>query len=218
MNKKSVRRKYNLTDAQLVAISQEKAAFMLRDLTSFAAYGITANDVEALRADAAAFADLESDGEIVAEISEANAVKNKKRKALFVAIKGVMVRVGNVFASGTAEYAAFGTARLSRQTDAQFIATAKVVAKQARAHSGALAVTGLTTAMVDDIDVLAQELEVLLIDLKLKKSDRELLREVRVTAGNALYAKLISYAKTGRNIWEAVYAAKCNDYVVCKRK
>jgi hypothetical protein len=50
--------------------------------------------------------------------------------------------------------------------------------------------------------------------MKIKIGDRDVMQEERVELANSIYAKLVSYTTTGRNIWSTTNVAKYNDYLV----
>jgi hypothetical protein len=54
----------------------------------------------------------------------------------------------------------------------------------------------------------------LIVDLKIKIGERDIVQEDRVEAGNAIYKTLMQYTATGLSIWETTDVAKYNDYVV----
>jgi hypothetical protein len=68
--------------------------------------------------------------------------------------------------------------------------------------------------MLTAITTLCNEFEALIIDLKIKIGERDIIQEDRVEAGNTIYKTLIQYTTTGLSIWETSDVAKYNDYVV----
>ena len=50
--------------------------------------------------------------------------------------------------------------------------------------------------------------------MKIKIGDRDVMQEDRVEHANSIYAKLVSFTNTGRNIWSTSNVAKYNDYVI----
>ena len=77
-----------------------------------------------------------------------------------------------------------------------------------------LTADGLTAAMLTALITLANELETLIIDQKIKIADRDIIQEDRVEAGNASYTSLVNFTNAGRNIWETSDVAKYNDYLI----
>ena len=54
----------------------------------------------------------------------------------------------------------------------------------------------------------------LIIDMKIKIGERDILQENRVETANAIYATLVNYTKAGQSIWSSRNVAKYNDYVL----
>lgn len=77
-----------------------------------------------------------------------------------------------------------------------------------------LTADGLTAAMLTALITLANQLETLIIDQKIKIADRDIIQEDRVEAGNASYTSLVNFTNAGRNIWETSDVAKYNDYLI----
>ena len=147
-------------------------------------------------------------------MTNATALKEAKAEQLRVVIRSVMTRAEQKYVLGSPKHNKFGTADLSRQPDAELLITAKRVVRAGTIYLTDLAATGLTAAVLANVTTLTGELETLLLDLKMKIGDRDILQEDRVEAGNALYATLSTYTNTGQTIWEATDVAKYNDYVI----
>ncbi len=68
--------------------------------------------------------------------------------------------------------------------------------------------------MLTALITLANQLETLIIDQKIKIADRDIIQEDRVEAGNVIYTSLINFTNAGRNIWETSDVSKYNDYLI----
>jgi hypothetical protein len=68
--------------------------------------------------------------------------------------------------------------------------------------------------MLTAITTLCNEFEALIIDLKIKIGERDIVQEDRVEAGNIIYKTLSQYTTMGLSIWETSDVAKYNDYVI----
>lgn len=64
------------------------------------------------------------------------------------------------------------------------------------------------------ITKLSSEFNDLIITKELKVGARDIQQEDRVEAGNAIYTTLVSYTKTGQDIWVSKDLAKYNDYEI----
>lgn len=214
MKKTSVVRLYNFSDANLVTTTKEKIAFMRRDVTAFTPFGITATLVTSLETATNTFSNTITDIEAVNNQTQVTANKEAKADQLRVAIRTVMARVELQFGASSAKYKKFGTEKLSQQSDADLLITGKRVVRVGTEFLTALAANGLTAAMLTAITTLCNEFEALIIDLKLKIGERDIMQEDRVEAGNTIYKTLVQYASIGLSIWETTDVAKYNDYVI----
>lgn len=214
MKKPTVSRLYKFSDATLVTTAKEKIAFMRRDVAAFTPFGITATLVTSLETATNAFLNTITDIEAVNNQTQVTANKDAKADQLRVAIRAVMARVELQFGVDSAKYKKFGTEALSKQTDADLLITGKRVVRVGTEFLTALAANGLTAAMLTAITTLCTEFEALIIDLKIKIGERDIMQEDLVEAGNAIYKTLVKYTTIGLGIWETSDVAKYNDYVI----
>jgi hypothetical protein len=125
-----------------------------------------------------------------------------------------MARAELKYGTSSAKYEKFGTKTLSQQSDSELLVTTRTVVRVGTSLLTELTANGLTAAMLTALTTLANELETLIIDQKIKIADRDIIQEDRVEAGNAIYTSLINFTNTGRNIWETNDVAKYNDYLI----
>jgi hypothetical protein len=214
MKKPSVVRLYNFSDATLVTKGKEKIAFMRRDTAAFTPFGVTAPQVSSLETAINAFSNTITDIEAVNNQTGVTAAKDAKADQLRVAIRAIMARAELKYGAANAKYKKFGTEALSQQSDSDLLITGKRVVRVGTEFLAELSPNGLTAAMLTGITTLCNEFEFLIIDLKIKIGERDIIQEDRVEAGNAIYKTLIQYTTMGLSIWETTDVAKYNDYVV----
>jgi hypothetical protein len=214
MKKQSVVRLYRFSDATLVTKGKEKIAFMRRDAAAFTPFGVTAPQVTSLETAINVFSNTITDIEAVSNQTGVTANKNIKADQLRVAIRTVMARAELKYGPNSAKYKKFGTEALSQQSDSDLLITGKRVVRVGTEFLTDLTPNGLTVAMLTAITTLCNEFEALIIDLKIKIGDRDIIQEDRVEAGNIIYKTLLQYTTMGLSIWETSDVAKYNDYVV----
>ena len=214
MKKKEVVRVFNFSDAVLVTKGKEKVAFMRRDAVAFAQFGIQETSINQLASSLEAFADGITDVEAVGDQTTITALKDAKAEEVRVAIRAIMTRVELQFGVNTSTYRKFGTEALAQQPDADLLITGRRVVRVGNTLLSALAAKGVTPALLTQLTTLCLDFENLIIDMKIKIGERDVLQEERVEMANAIYTTLASYAKTGQNIWETSNVAKYNDYVI----
>jgi hypothetical protein len=214
MKKKETIRLFNFSDAVLVTKGKEKIAFMRRDASEFEKFGILKENLTQLENNINLFSDAYTDVEALNDQTEITKLKDQKAEELRVAIRAIMSRVELKFGIGTSKYAKFGTETLSRQTDADLYITGRRVVRTANTLLTELTEKGVTQDMIANVSLLCSELENLIIDMKMKIGDRDVIQEERVEAANAIYTTLVSYTNTGQSIWNTSSVAKYNDYVL----
>jgi hypothetical protein len=214
MKKKEAIRLFNFSDAVLITKAQEKISFMRRDSDDFEAYGILNPHLTALETSVADFSDSITDIEALNSKMEMTTSKNVKAEELRVAIRAVMSRVQLKYGVHTAKYRKFGTDTLSLQSDSDLLITGKRVVRVGNEFLGELAENGLTEQMLTDISGLIHDFEMLIIDMKIKIGERDILQENRVETANAIYATLVNYTNAGQSIWTSRNVAKYNDYIL----
>lgn len=214
MKKNEVTRLYNFSDAQLVAIGNEKIAFMRRDLADFAFFGLGEPQFTALETKIDAFSNLVTDIESASNQVQITEEKDAKAEELKMAIRSVMTRVAQKNGEKSSRYKNYGVDALSKQSDADLIITAKRVVRVGTNNLDDLASVGLTMGLLENISNINTQFETLLIDQKLKIGERDIEQEDRVEAGNVIYTDLVTYTKTGQDIWVSKEVAKYNDYVI----
>lgn len=214
MKKKEVVRVFNFSDAVLVTKTKEKIAFMQRDLAEFVQYGITQADVTALLNSIDAFSESITDVEILSDQTGVTSLKDSKAESLREAIRSIMTRVALKFGTESSKYKKFGTDALARQTDADLFITGKRIVRVGNMFLTELTEKGVTPAMLLNITTLCNDFEDLIIDMKIKMGDRDVMQEERVEVANSIYNILVSYTNTGQSIWTTTNVAKYNDYVL----
>jgi hypothetical protein len=214
MKKTSVVRLYRFSDATLVTTGKEKIAFMRRDAAAFTPFGITAAQVTSLETAINIFSNSITDIETVSNQTGVTTNKDAKADQLRMAIRTVMARAELKYGTDSAKYKKFGTDALARQTDSDLLITGKRVVRVGTEFLADLTPNGLTAAMLASITTLCNEFESLIIDLKMKIGERDIMQEDRVEAGNIIYKTLVQYTTMGLSIWETSDVAKYNDYVI----
>lgn len=214
MKKPSVVRLYNFSDATLVTTGKEKIAFMRRDAAAFTPFGVTTALVTSLETAINVFSNTITDIESVSNQTGVTTNKNAKADQLRMAIRTVMARAELKYGTYSAKYKKFGTEALARQSDSDLLITGKRVVRVGTEFLTDLTANGLTAAMLAAIAALCNEFETLIIDLKIKIGERDIMQEDRVEAGNIIYKTLVQYTTMGLSIWETSDVAKYNDYVI----
>ena len=213
--KKEVVRDYKMPDSELEAKCKQNISNMRRDEAEFKTRNITeANDIAPFEKETDNFSNLPTDIELLGLQMDATNIKNITAIDLRNKINVVMNGVGRKFGTHSAKYARFGVKNLSKLNDDELLKCGKRVARVATSYLKDLASVGITSATVGELTGVVNDFDNQLHDQADAINDRDIAAEQRVEAGNALYAKLMIFANTGKNIWENTSEAKYNDYVI----
>ena len=212
---KLLERNYNMPDPALKFKCDDVLDSMDRDIAEFSLRGFTPAKKTEFENQILAFDALPTDNEMEAlkEIQTAN--KNDKREILTTQINTILTMVENVFGYDSPEYNYFTEdASLSRLNDSELYWLAKDVIRGGTRFMAELAPEGLTPALIADLEAARDDYDAAMIDLHKAEKERSLAANTRVRAGNELYALLVKYCNTGKDIWYDVDEAKYNDYVL----
>lgn len=213
-------RNYNLTDLQLIQVSDQLINVAQEDLTDLIPYGITPAMLQKTRQKRDNFLDLESDIVWRGRLKSITQQKAKARKQLHKAIKDLMLHVSIKIGNNSPEYQHFGTANLARQTDHQLLRTAKTVISTANEYQSLLNLP--TDAMsqpilCDHINQYLRLFEEKIDDQQNAIRHRDFATQSRCRLGNSIYHDLAIIAKVGKAIF-AEDPAHANDYRLIPKK
>lgn len=210
-----MKRKYRVTDGDLITISNRVLNAANRDITEMSAYGIDAAklaDVEAMISD---FMDLPTDPELSGLMQEKTAEKNNLRKeATRHVLKEIMQRVEMEFGLNSPTYARFKVGKIHNASDGDFLRMLGRIFRLSGELQSDLAGRGLTEPMILAIEDYENGFHQALKDQDKAIDDRDQAVETRITQGNAVYEELVTIADLGKRLWADESEAKYNDYVL----
>lgn len=214
MKKPFVRRKYRLTDAVLKQKADEIAALVERDREEFADRGYD-NDAKVAFAHAI---QLVSDQSLDVTLKSSKmiftSIKRANRTALEKTMRIIFTMAANKFGKNSAKYRAFGEANISKQKDSDIVRSYKMIAIAAQENLAVLTSEGLTQEKIDTLNAQGIALDESIDAVAIGIFDRDIATERRITLLNALYALVIKYARTGKEIFYEISEAKYNDYII----
>ena len=210
-----LKRTYKTSDGGLVEITQRMLTGANRDILKLNDYAYTQAMLDAIDAKKIAFAGLPTDVELSSMIVEATKAKNDKRTAATeYVMTEVMARVKLKYVDEqNAVYKRFGVSNIYNETDGNFLILLYRVHRQANALQPTLG-QGLTVAIVAQVETLAGEFLALWKAQDAAIDDRDLAVQMRVEAGNSLYADVAKLGGLGKRLWWNKDESKYNDYVM----
>ena len=210
----NVQRNYNLTDAELCMFTSNLCNFLTRDLLDFAAFGVTALKIAALKALGDAFEVFPTDGSLVGDVMITTENKNALREQVLAEIKSLAVRVEAKWGISSGKYRRLDLRNPSQMSDDALLIAAHTVHTKLTDYLPDLADSGLTQDILDDFEELIENFEL----AKNAQADMVAVRDEktieRINNGNEIYALVATYCNFGKILYEKTNPAKYNDYVI----
>lgn len=214
MSRKEETRKYKMSDADLIQLTDSVADSADRDSTQLTAYGVDASTLTAIGAARDAFANEPTDYLLSGLMGIATNTKNAKREELTLMIRQVSDRARIKYGENSQEFKAFGVFMLTKQTDNELYRMGKSSATAATQFLASLASEGVTEAMITDLDTLTTEFDQLIDDKNRAVRNRDIAVDNRIRLGNEVYALLVNLAAKGKLCWADINEAYYNDYIL----
>lgn len=208
------RRKYKMSDADLIQLTDSIQDSADRDSVALAQFGVDAGTLTALGTARNTFANGLSDHYLSAKMVIATQNKNAKKEVIQLAIKKISDRAKIKYGDQDGRYKLFGVSMISKQSDNDLYRMAKLVIIAGTEQLADLASEGLTEQMITDLETANNEFDIL-IDLKNRAvRNRDAAVDERIKQGNEVYALLTNLAAKGKLCWEDNNEALYNDYVL----
>ncbi len=214
MKKKPLRLKFSIALTEFYTFAMGKVGFMKRDLAEFVKFGITEEKLNAQKDLLAAFSEIPTDDELLGAQVTATQEKDAIADQLRNSISAIMTRVENKFGFHSGTYRKFGISGVSDLDGGALSYSARRVHRVAQSLQTELQSEGLTTEMLDGLNVLLDSYNQALSNQEDAMADRDIATEQRIGKANEIYDLLVKYCDTGKKIWESRNEAKYNDYII----
>ena len=211
----TLKRTYKTSDGGLIEMAQRMLLGANRDILKLNEYAYTQAMLDAIEAKRIAFAGLPTDVELSGQLGGATqAKKDKRTEATEYVMVEIMARIKLKFEDEQhPAYKRFAVNHIYNETDGNFLMLLFRVHRQAAALQPTLGY-GLTPAIVAQVETLANEFLNLWIAQDAAIDDRDLAVQMRVEAGNSLYADVAKLGGLGKRLWWNKDESKYNDYVM----
>jgi hypothetical protein len=203
-----------MTFPELYAESRKKLLAMRRDESEFAAFNVTAADIDAFEDLIGEFMNLSDDEEMLNQISIATDNKDAVREEIYVKLRDLRARAKVVYAADKAKFKTFTVANMTLLNDEELLFGSRAAAVNAREDLTELAAAGLTAAMIDALDAKNDEFEKAMQAKQAAVAAREAETATRTKKFNELYSLLTKYCGIGKAIWGDRSEAHYNDYLI----
>jgi len=214
MKKKIITPDFRFPYSYLKQLADETVSLIERDKEEFADRGYTPDKKKAFTSAIESFEDFPTDEQFNAMRVEAGTVRDTTRTAVETQSRTILLAARNVFGETSAKYREFGNADLTRQTDADLVRTTKSIVKVSTKYLSDLEQEGITVGKIAKLEVSRTQFDNAIDAQKTAVSNRDNATEQRIILGNALYALVVKYNDTGKDIWATKSESRYNDYVI----
>ncbi|MBI1289027.1 MAG: hypothetical protein GC178_15775 [Flavobacteriales bacterium] len=214
MKKEEPKKDFNFSYAALEQLGDKADDLMERDAAELLEYGVDATYRSDLAAKTEAMKNYPTDEELQGVASEATENKDAAADALKVGVRGMMVRVKQVFKVGSAKYKRFGTGGLDKLVDNELVRCGRRVSRMATQYLTELAPKGVDADMIAALDQLVVALDDAIDAQDAAIRARNVGTQERATIGNDLYANIVELFDFGKDHWYTLNEAKYNDYII----
>lgn len=211
---KPLKRKYHMSDGQLLDLSAQITVAGDRDLADLATFGVTQTTLDNIESKTTAFVNHPLDEYYAGLLMEAVADREAKLAAMHEVAKGIVQRGHTVWGEDFTNTKKFGYDGFAKKSPAEKVMAAKTTHKVGTDYLAELAAAGLTQLILDDLATKVTAAGGSIIAKTSRVSERDEGTKQRIVLGNALYDALVSLASIGKNKWENVDESKYNDYVI----
>jgi hypothetical protein len=212
---KQIKRKYDLTDPELILECQDVLDSIERDIDEFTEWGFTPAKKDQFEAAISAFESMNSDNYLLGQQEIATGSKNKVRASAEKKISQVLSAVENVWGISSVEYDLFTEDKAqSQMSDSDMLRFIDDFADMVEDHLADLSGEGITTDTVDALRTLYEQFRKALKTQRKAIKERNSGNNARIKKGNELHALLSKHCNTGKKIWYGVDESKYNDYLI----
>lgn len=214
MKKQEPKTDFNFAYSDLEQLGDKALDLIDRDAAELLSYGVDATYRTEVETMIDALKNYPTDEELQGAASVATSEKDVAADELKVGIRGMMVRVKQVFGIDSPTYARFGTKGMDEMTDNDLVRCGRRVSRMATNYLTELAPKGVDAAMITALDVLTEALDDAIDRQDAAVRSRNSATQERVGIANTLYAKVVELFDFGKDHWFTRNEAKYNDYVI----
>ncbi len=208
----------------LLVLGPEKVAYTRRpeDAEALAKRGWSPERISAVEDQFSALGKLPTDTELEQGVRKVEEKKDKLRETTTTLIQTALGKVNQVYHDESAQYRAFGSAKLYKSGDSGFAVVCEQVSRAGQlmlaegsdAEQAEYAAAGLTPAEFIAIGTNGDEFRHLLVDIRAAQAKRDLGTQRRLELANPAYRQLAELCEVSKNIFIATDEARYNDYLI----
>jgi hypothetical protein len=214
MESKETLPNFKFSFAELMQLGDKGVQLIAQDTAILLNYGVDGAYKTGLEAKIQALKDFKTDEELEGAIKNLTEIKDQLADTVKVGIRSVMVRVKQVFAENTGNYARFGTKGMDQMNNVDLVKCGYRVVRLATEFLAQLAPKGLTQPMITALETAVKEFDTGYDAQQDAKRKRISVTSDRVKLGNEVYAMLTELFDYGKDYWVSRDAARYKDYII----
>ncbi len=211
-------RNYSMSDAELIEVATDLVILLTRDQAELAGRGITPATIAALTAQKDAFAAIPTNEYMHTFIDVAIADREAKFAEVQILVEDMRTMMEIVFGEKSQLYKDAGFFGVFSVKDSTFIERLEDIAETAEDHLAALAVEGLTQAMIDELRAKTADLFAAMTAVRSAERNAKFKTNNRVDAGNELWDEIRHRVKTAVTYYKRRNHAKSIEYFDLTRR
>lgn len=212
--KKEVVLLFNFSYGELIAQCLEKSYYFNRDVADLTPRGVTAARITAFNDQTTSFSGLPTDEALRGEQEAFTEVLTAKREILITSIQDILGIAALTFGEHSGKYHSFGSTDLNRLTHEALYFKSDNVETRGTTYLTDMGPHGLTSGMITTLNTQQGDLKTAIKNRDGAIANRDIGKQTRRTAANALYAEMKDMAGTAYNYYVTRDEAKANDYVI----
>ncbi len=212
MYSKELKTNFNMAYADLSAQSRQQVNTIMRDITEFENYGISADDISAFRTKVEELENMRIDEDYRGLVMEATQNKDAMAKPIKSSVREIAFYIKQTYGIKSGAYARLNIGNIGKLSDSKLSRTAKSFCRVVRSME--LPLTDAISAKLLELESINEQFTVLIDEKDKRIEERDLATLNRVILSNEIYNKFSHYSQLGQVIWAEHNGAKYNDYVI----
>lgn len=214
MIKKELKTKFNMSYADLSAISKQKVDTMLRDVVEFEGFGISQSELSQFFNEVRALDKFRSDDDLRGCVTQAVNERNKQQDSVLHEIRILVSYLLRVYKQDNPIFTRMRILGLSQLSSSQLFRTGESLYNTLVDVLPIVEPYGVSQAMLDSFYTVLQDFSDKIAKVNNAINERNQFTHERKKIANTIYDKLIVYTRIGRTIWENSNEALYNDYII----
>jgi len=212
MYSKELKTNFNMAYADLSALSKQQVNTIMRDITEFENYGISAAEIQAFRTKVEELDNMRIDEDYRGLVMEATQSKDALAKPIKSSVREIAFFVKQTYDVQSGSYARLNIGEIGKLSDFKLFRTARSFCRVVRSMN--LPLTDAIENKLSELESNYEQFSELINEKDKRVEERDVATLNRVLLANEIYNKFSNYSQLGQVIWAERNEAKYNDYVI----